>query len=154
MQVWRIQKRRWVRSAFNGEGASRSGGRWNHKGDPVVYTSASLSLAALELLVHLEPGDLPEDLVSLEARLPDDVRVEWIRPERLPGNWRNYPAPAVLQEIGSEWIRSGRSLVLAAPSAIIPFEHNVLIQPRHPEFSRIRIGKPQPFRLDSRLWRR
>ena len=48
----------------------RSGGRWNGKGTAVVYTSATLSLALLETLVHLPSGMLPAF-----SAVPADVAV-------------------------------------------------------------------------------
>ena len=57
ISIWRISKRKYATTAFNGEGARRFGGRWNSKGKSVVYTSATLSLAALETFVHMEIYD-------------------------------------------------------------------------------------------------
>lgn len=153
MRAWRIYKRRWIESAFNGEGARRTGGRWNHKGVAVVYASTSLALASLKLFVHLEPEDMPRDLVSIAADVPDDISAERIELPDLPKNWRAYPALAKFREIGSDWARSGRTAVLFVPSAIIPAEHNILMNPAHAEFSRIRIGIPQSFHFDPRMWK-
>src|SRR5258705_349554 len=54
-EAWRIVKAKHAATAFSGEGAARTGGRWNSRGVPVVYTSSTKSLAALESLVHLNP---------------------------------------------------------------------------------------------------
>lgn len=153
MRGWRICKRRWIKSAFNGDGARRTGGRWNHKGVAVVYASTSLALASLELFVHLEPEDMPSDLVSIAAEVPDDISSERIELTDLPGNWRAYPVQIALREIGTEWARSGRTAVLIVPSAVVPAEHNILLNPFHPKFSRVRIGVPQSFHFDPRMWK-
>ena len=91
MRVWRICKQPHVPSAFSGIGAEKYGGRWNHKGDRMVYTSSSLSLASLELFVHLEPAFIPRDLYSIVATVPDAVSFEELTLADLPANWRDYP---------------------------------------------------------------
>lgn len=119
----------------------------------MVYTAATLSLAVLELLVHLEPEELPEGLVSVSAAIPENLEVETIPEADLPRGWRRYPAPEELQRLGTSWIESGRTAVLSVPSAVIPQERNYLLNPRHPAFGRIRIDKPQVFHFDPRMWR-
>ncbi len=77
-----------------------------------------------------------------------------MRPADLPAGWRPYPAPEGLAGLGSEWVRGGQTAVLVVPSAVIPQEHNYLINPAHPDIRAIRVGSPQPFSLDPRLWKR
>lgn len=153
MRVWRICKKRWKKSAFDGEGARRAGGRWNHKGTPVVYTSSSLALAALQLFVHLEPEEAPDDLIAIDLLIPDDMSFREIDVSELPPNWRDYPAPAKLKELGTDWIKSANSLMLMEPSVAIPHETNALINPAHPEFPGCVAGDGEPFHFDSRMWR-
>jgi RES domain-containing protein len=119
----------------------------------VAYTSASLALASLELFVHLKPDDRPADLVSAAADIPDDVTSTQIEPKDLPGDWRKYPAPLELQEVGRSWIRAGKSAVLRVPSVVVPDEYNYLINPSHPDFRRIVIHSVRPFELDERIWK-
>jgi RES domain-containing protein len=119
----------------------------------VVYTSATLSLATLEYFVHLDPSDMPDDLVAIPAEIPDTLARTEIRPETLPANWRAYPAPEALGELGTAWVRARRTAILLVPSAIVPQERNALLNPAHVEFRHIRVGTPQPFSFDPRLWR-
>src|SRR4051812_27242466 len=93
MIVWRLTRS--AHRALDGEGARLNGGRWNTEGRVVVYTSTTLSLAALEYLVHLEPLLAPDDLVAMEIDLPDDAGVgAQVEPSQFPhGEWREYPAP-------------------------------------------------------------
>ncbi|MBI5171468.1 MAG: RES domain-containing protein [Candidatus Melainabacteria bacterium] len=61
---------------MDGEGARLFGGRWNSPGLPAIYTSSHLSLAALELLVHLNFDNLPADLVWLKIEVPETGSME------------------------------------------------------------------------------
>ena len=152
MLLWRLCRARHAQSAFDGEGARLYGGRWNPKGFPVVYTSASLSLAVLEVIVHHRVPIPPQDFVSITADIPARLKIKKIRVEDLPENWADDPAPIELQEIGAAWVQSGSSLLLAVPSAIIENEWNYLINPRHPNFARLKFSPPKPFSFDGRLW--
>jgi RES domain-containing protein len=129
------------------------GGRWNHRGTRVVYTSSSLSLAALETLAHFDEEEGPDALVAIPADMPDDVPITRIKISELASNWRTTPAPESLAEIGTRWTMARHSLVLAVPSAIIPQELNYLLNPLHPQVKRIRVGRPKPFSFDPRLWK-
>ena len=151
MLVWRLAKR--SRPTFDGEGARLYGGRWNHPGVAVVYTAESLSLAVLEFFVHLTPRDAP-DLVAISADIPDDVRLDRLDQRAMASDWRVTPAPATLADLGTAWARGGATAVLAVPSAIVPRETNYLLNPAHPDFRRVRIGRPEPFALDPRMLRR
>lgn len=149
LQAWRIVRVRHAATAFDGEGAWRYGGRWNSRGTRIVYTSATLSLAALEILVHLNPP-VPFEYraipVEFDARL-----VQKVDPGALPAGWAEHPPSVASQQIGDAWAREGRSAVLEVPSVIVPGESNFLIHPTHPDFPRIRLGTAIPFALDRRL---
>jgi RES domain-containing protein len=151
MRVWRICKAEHAARAFTGEGAARYAGRWHESGTPVVYTSESRSLAALEQLVHLHRPRLPPHFVCFAVDVPDALRVTRIRSGDLPRRWYRYPAPPELREIGTRWAESRESVCLEVPSAVVRGEHNYLLNPRHDDFRRVRIGPPEPFELDPRL---
>lgn len=151
--VYRLVRAKHAAHAFDGEGARRYGGRWNPPGVAMVYTARHLSLAVLELFVHLEPEVAPEDLVILAAHLPRSWRIPRLQVAELPSNWRAVPALGALQDAGEQWVRKGKSAALAVPSAVVPAEQNILINPAHPAFSAIRLGKPQSFSFDPRMWK-
>ena len=153
MRVWRICSRRRSRAAFQGEGARLYGGRWNPPGVSVVYTSGSLALAALEVLVNVELQEMPRDLVSIAATIPDEAPAESVEIADLPAGWQRTPAPEYLQLLWADWVRRQNTAVLSVPSAVIPSEHNFLLNPAHRDFKRIKIGKPGTFRFDPRLWK-
>nr|WP_276202162.1 RES family NAD+ phosphorylase [Vulgatibacter incomptus] len=129
------------------------GGRWNHRGDRMVYTADSLALAALETFVHVDPALVPDDLVAVSASIPDDASVVRLEDADLPRDWNRMPAPNEVKDLGSEWIRGRKSLLLVVSSAIIPVERCVLINPAHPEFARVEVHEPLPFTFDGRLWK-
>jgi RES domain-containing protein len=151
MRVYRLCKARYASTAFDGDGARRYGGRWNPVGTGVVYCSGSLSLATLEALTAFGRTEAPSDHVSIEVEIPKGVTIERIDVQRLPRSWREYPAPEALAEIGREWVESGRSAVLAVPSAVTPSEWNYLLNPGHPDFRELEIAEPKAFTFDPRL---
>jgi len=151
MRIWRICREPYA--AFSGEGARRFGGRWNSRGVPMVYCSSSLALAAIELFVHLEPGQTPGDLVYLSAELPDGESAHALQSADLPPNWWTDNALAATRELGDAWIGSRSSLALRVPSVPIRAEWNVLVNPLHPRVGELRIDSPQPFIFDARMFR-
>jgi RES domain-containing protein len=116
-----------------------------------VYTSQSQALAVLEILVHFESSDILEHYVMIEVRF-DPALVTRLELSELPAEWLHEPPPAGLQMVGDEWVAGSASAVLQVPSAIVPDEHNFLLNPAHSDFSRITIGQPLPFPFDSRLF--
>ena len=152
VRSYRIVKRKWQDSAFDGEGARRFPGRWNNRGTPMLYTASTRSLAILEILVHFEAGDLfREHFVVFELAIPDACLLQL--DTDLPADWMEAPVAASTRAIGDQWISSQASAALAVPSVIVPSELNYLINPGHPDFRKIRIGKPEPLGIDPRLVR-
>lgn len=148
--AWRICKARHLATAFDGRGAAEHPGRWNPAGVPVVYLAESRSLASLEVLVHAE------DLTLLTA-------IHWVavpvtfdeallhRPKRVPDDWRVVPVPPATREFGRAWVAAGTSVVLRVPSVVTAGEFNLLVNPRHPDFPRLKFGAPEPLAFDPRL---
>lgn len=152
IRAWRLVKARHAKDAFSGEGARLYGGRWNEKGTAVVYVGGSLALAALEQFVHLGPEHARLRFLAFPVDIPEDA-VERADETALPSNWRAEPPAAETQALGTAWARAGRRAALRVPSVIVPVEHNYVLSPSHPGFGRIRIGAPQPFSFDPRMWK-
>jgi len=146
--VWRLCRAEHV--ALDGEGAFLFGGRWNSPGTRLVYTSRHLSLAILEILVHTGPVNLPDGLVKLEISIPEDIRREARAASDLPVRW-GQDTTRNTQSVGDRWVAVARSAALQLPSAIVPEEENVLINPRHADAGRIAVLSQSPLRLDPRL---
>jgi RES domain-containing protein len=148
--AWRIVDPIYTDDAFTGEGPRRRGGRWSPVGAVVVYTASRLSLAALEIIVHNQRALRVPQYVAFSCSFPEAI-VETLDRRRLPPNWRDYPAPPELQQIGADWLSSRGSAVLEVPSAVIEEETNYLLNPEHDDFRLVEIGQPRPFKLDPRL---
>ena len=151
MLLWRIARDIHVDSALEGVGGLMVSGRWHRRGQPILYTSSSAALAALEVLVHVEPLQAPDDLRLLGLELPEGLAIETLDLTQLPDDWQSLPAPESTQSIGSAWLERKSSLALRVPSVIVPMESNVLLNPRHPDMTRVRISSNEAFRFDSRL---
>ncbi|HEU0013932.1 MAG TPA: RES family NAD+ phosphorylase [Longimicrobium sp.] len=149
MRVWRIARAAY--QALDGEGARLYGGRWNPEGVAAVYASASLALAALEYLVHVDTENVPGDLVALEIEVPDDAGARVVLPAELPADWNRVDDHPACVETGAGWAREAADLVLRVPSAIVPEESNFLINPSHPAAGRVSIVRTRPFSFDPRL---
>lgn len=150
--VWRIVQPRFAHVAFSGEGARRFGGRWNSPGRRVIYNAQSQSLAALEMLVHFDSEILLQQYLAIPVTIPSRLILQ-LPLSFLPKNWTEYPAPLSTRSIGDNWIEAASSAVLQIPSAVIPSESIFLLNPSHPQFKKVRIGKTSRFQFDPCLSR-
>lgn len=148
MYLFRIAKTKYIND-LSGTGARVYGGRWNEKGVAVVYTSESRALAALEFLVHTPMALAPKDLSIMTIHIPDSIKPKPIDLAHLPKNWDMHPAPDALAQIGSQWARSNASLLLKVPSVLINEEHNIIINPNHPDFKHLKASSDK-FNFDDR----
>ncbi len=151
IRAWRIVKSAYAAHAFDGEGSQLYGSRWNSPGLRIVHTSATLSLAVLEILAHLQSvAPLPHYLVFPTDF--DPAHIEQVEMSTLPSGWRRSPPSAAVQQTGNLWVRRASSAVLAVPSALIPHERNYLLNPAHPDFKRIQISPPVALDVDPRVF--
>jgi RES domain-containing protein len=150
MEVWRLVKSRRAASAFDGEGARLFGGRWNSVNTPMVYSSPSVSLAVLEILVHLENGTALAKYSLVRAEIPEEL-ISALPATLLPTDWAQEPAPQSTKTLGDQWVRGNSSVGLVVPSGVVAREENVLFNPNHPDFRQVQIDRPAEFELDPRL---
>lgn len=151
-RIYRVLRKRYARSPFDGEGAYRYGGRWSSPGIRLSYTSEHQSLALLEYFVHLDKDEVPVDLVLAVAEVPDDLGRQTVEISHLPANWRAPAAPPELTRFGDEFVRRHEHCMLLIPSVLAPYENNCLINPAHPAFGRIVIQAPEPVAYDPRMF--
>jgi len=151
--AWRIVKKTRENEAFSGEGARRYGGRWNHRGTAVAYVSGSMSLAALELFVHLGPAHKGLRFGAFRVEIPNRVKIDELFDADLPKNWREEPPPDVCKRIGTEWVKSTRAAILRVPSVVVTIEHNYMLNLGHPDFKKLKVSKHSNFSFDPRMWK-
>jgi RES domain-containing protein len=151
--VWRVVKKARAKEAFSGAGARRYGGRWNHRGTAVVYVSGSLSLAALELFVHLGPAHKGMRFSTFQVEIPSRAKVDELVRADLPRNWREEPPPDACKDLGTDWVNRGAAAVFRVPSVIVPVEHNYLLNVGHSDFKKLKISEPTDFAFDPRMWK-
>lgn len=150
IRVWRLVAPKYSDRIFSGAGAYRHGGRWNSPGRAVVYMSERLSLCALESLVHRVQMPMMRGFKCVSMDVPQELITEFGLKD-LPVDWTAVPVPQSTQRIGDRWFDEKALPVLKVPSTVIPGEHNFVVNPSHPEFRSIIIGKIQDFKFDKRL---
>lgn len=150
ISAWRLVKMKYANQAFTGEGASGNPSRWNEFGVPMVYTSQHLSLAALEVLVHLTKAPVFH-FAAIKVEF-DPGLVEVLPTNQLPPDWNNDPVHQATQEIGTRWFQEKRSLLLQVPSSVVPQESNFLLNMEHPKSKGLKIHAPVGFAFDQRLF--
>lgn len=153
--VWRIgvDTPDYTSDDASGAGAKISGGRWNRKGNAVVYTSTSIALACLETVVHVNSGALPLNRYLVRIEVP---QAAWnarsvLTPADLPLGWDALPEGKVSLDLGDAWIAGANSPVLLVPSVIVPEEANVLVNPAHPLAAGVKAAKVRRWLYDPRL---
>ena len=151
-RAYRVLRKAYARSPFDGEGAYLYGGRWSSPGVRLSYTSEHQSLAMLEYFVHLDKDDPPTDLVLAIAEIPNDVSTERVKASELPANWRVAAAPPELTRLGDQFVMKGKSCLLFVPSVLAPNENTCLINPAHPAFARITVQQLEPLSYDTRMF--
>lgn len=150
MYLYRIAKKGYIKD-LSGTGAKLHGGRWNRRGTPLLYFAESRSLAALETLVHVSYLTLPPDLQLLTAEV-DDTLINTYARANFTKLIKAKETEYLFKEAGEKWISGAKSLGLIVPSIIIPGDHNILINPIHPQMSKLKIKKVEDFVFDARVF--
>jgi RES domain-containing protein len=153
MKLYRICSEKYgitSESAFSGIGARQNPGRWNNRGVSIVYTAETLSLAMLEMLVHLDRIMLRLSYVYFEVNASDDLICE-LTLHAMPQDWNVYPAPPTTKRTGDQWVVAMSSVILKVPNVLNPLEHTFLINPNHDGFEKLLIKGPFAIPFDGRL---
>ncbi len=125
------------------------GGRWNSPGNSVVYMSESVSLATLEYLVHLDPLNLPADVIMATLQIPDTLPAAAVA--GLPPGLVVSTDTAECRKVGDHWLASMASPLMRVPSALVPEEYNLLLNPKHPLANQVATTSSRTFGIDPRL---
>ena len=153
MRVFRIERKKHLKTTLEGIGAaSNEGYRWNSLNTFLVYTAESRALATLEVSIHLDlHEDLPTDRFYVEIEIPDDIEILILDNKDLPKNWDAKPPKLETQYIGDDFVKANDAAVLRVPSSIVTPEFNYLINPRHPDSTRIKVISTQRLQFDKRF---
>jgi RES domain-containing protein len=147
MLLYRLTKYTYAHD-LSGAGAKTYGGRWNSKGNAMLYFASSRALAVLEVLVHLSPLIVPDNYSIVTVEAPEDIETLII--EGLPKGWRS-PGAISLKAIGDKFLAKNEHLLLQVPSSIVTEEFNYLINPLHNLATKLKVVDITPFSFDSRL---
>lgn len=150
MIVWRISNY----TDLSGQGGLRAPARWHNAGAPIVYTASSPASALVEMLVHLELGDvdhLPDSFLLLMIEIADSIAIITLDENRLSPAWRTQEQET--RAAGDTWLRESNSAILSVPSAIVPHTKNYLINPSQPDAKNIKIRSYGRYPFDSRLFK-
>lgn len=152
MEVFRLSRKKHSGS-LSGKGAAIMGARWNSIGVELVYTSLNRSLAMAEVAVHFSLATMPDDYVIMTISIPEKISIEKINASDLPDDWNTFPHSTFTQAIGDKFVSENKNCLLQVPSAITSGDFNILINVKHPEFSKIKIVDVQAFPFDKRIFR-
>jgi RES domain-containing protein len=152
MEVYRLSREKFA-GTMSGRGAALKGARWNSAGVEMIYTAANRSLAMAEIIVHFTLATIPDDYVMLTIFVPDDANIRQVPNTDLPPDWNAWPNSVSTQVIGDHFIAENKNLLLRVPSAVTQGDFNFLINPFHPDFTRIRVVDTQKFPFDSRIFK-
>jgi RES domain-containing protein len=152
MEVFRLARKKYP-IELSGKGASISGARWNSKGTEIIYCAQNRALAMAEVLVHLSLATLPSDFVMLTIDIPDDVSIVVLNPEKLNIDWNVFPCTFETPLLGDDFIKRNEACVLKVPSAVVKGDFNLLINPYHVDFYKIKIIEQNNFPFDKRIFK-
>ncbi|MGV3550776.1 RES family NAD+ phosphorylase [Rhizobium sp.] len=144
MDIWRISRF----ADLTGKGGELASGRWHAQGHPIVYCADHPSTALLEMIVHLNPANIPESYQLLRIDCPDRLVPAQVDDEAVV---RNIHDPVATSRFGTAWLERRSSCLLRVPSAIMPIATNYLFNPRHPDAATVRIADRLEIPFDRRL---
>lgn len=151
MEVFRLSRERFATS-LSGKGAALKGARWNSVGIEMIYTAGNRSLAMAEVAVHLTLATLPSDYMMMTIHIPDDISLIKFNSNDLPADWNVFPHPVSTQKIGDAFINGNKKCIMQIPSVVTQGDYNILINPNHAEFTRIKIISLEKFPFDERIF--
>jgi RES domain-containing protein len=152
MEVFRLARERYA-NTLSGKGAAIKGARWNSIGVELIYTARNRSLAMAEVAVHFTLATLPDDYQMITIYIPDDIAVKSILEEDLPLDWAEFPHPVSTQKFGDEFVFENKYCILNVPSVVTKGDYNILINPNHKDFNKIKIIEIEPFPFDKRIFK-
>jgi RES domain-containing protein len=151
MKLYRLSREMYANS-LSGAGSAFKGARWNSVGVEIIYTAESRALAMAEVMVHLTAATVPDDYMMIVLSTPDKMAMEEVSVSDLPSGWNVFPYLTAIQKIGDSFVRENRFPLLRVPSAVVPGDFNILINPHHADFRHIAIDSIEKFPFDTRIF--
>ncbi len=152
MEAFRLARERFAKS-LSGKGAAIKGARWNSVGVELIYTASNRSLAMAEVAVHFTFATLPSDYMMVTISIPDDIAMQEVERKDLPSNWNEFPHPSSTQIFGDKFVAENKYCILRIPSVVTQGDYNLLINPNHPDFSKIKTISIEKFPFDKRIFK-
>lgn len=150
MEVFRLSREKFA--SLSGKGAALKGARWNSIGIELIYTAANRSLAMAEIAVHFTLATLPDDYVMMTIYIPDEISMQRLTTGDLPEDWNSFPGTNSTQIIGDSFVNENRCCLLQIPSVVTKGDYNILINPHHKDFKKVRIVSIEKFPFDKRIF--
>ena len=152
MEVFRLSRKKFS-ALLSGKGAAIKGARWNSAGVELIYTASNRSLAMAEVAVHFSLATLPSDFMMMTIFIPDTILMQNINIDNLPENWNAFPFPTSTQKIGDQFVRENKFCVLRIPSVVTKGDFNLIINPYHKDFKKIKLISADKFPFDQRIFK-
>lgn len=152
MEAYRLSREKFAAN-LSGKGAALKGARWNSIGVELIYAASNRSLAMAEVAVHFTLATLPSDYMIISIFIPDDIPLQKLNVSDLPTDWNTFPHPSTTQTIGDQFVVENKFCVLQVPSAVTQGDYNLLINPNHQDFKRIKIIDMDKFPFDKRIFK-
>lgn len=150
--AYRIIRDKYRQEPLSVEGSRLFGGRWNPKGQGVLYATSTPELGLIETLAHA-PAIRYEELPTywvFTLEVPDDIR--YYDRQELPDYWQDETYERT-QGWLSKWLTHPDQLGVAVPSVLVPLSYSIIFHPAHPLFDQIRVVAQEIQPVDRRLWR-
>lgn len=152
MEAYRLSREKFA-AELSGKGAALKGARWNSVGVEMIYTASNRSLAMAEVAVHFSLANIPSDYVVMEIYIPNDISIQKLNARDLPANWNIFPPPPSAQTVGDSFVTANQYCILQIPSAVTQGDYNLLINPNHIDFKKIKVMAVEKFTFDRRIFR-
>lgn len=153
MNVYRIVKGEKRTHDLSGTGAFLNGGRWNSKGNYMLYSSENSSLSFLEILVHAAETILPADLFITTIVVKDDALIYTVKDDEYPFDWQKLDNLAN-KAAGNNWMAARKFLGFKVRSAVNASEYKYLLNPLFFGYQNlVEISEIIPLNIDWRLIR-
>lgn len=152
MEVFRLSREKYAH-ILSGKGAAIKGARWNSTGVELIYSTENRSLAMAEVAIHFTLATIPTDYMMITINIPDNIPIKIISESGLPSDWKDFPHPSSTQKFGNDFVSENKFCVLKVPSVVTQGDFNILINPNHKFFPKIKITKVEKFPFDKRIFK-